>query len=219
MPPPITPFTLEGRLVRLEPLRPELALALLEAGMVGRETFVLTGVPDSLEAAHAYIQTAVEAREAGLAMPFATVRVSDGRVIGSTRFGNLEYWPWTAGNLHTKQDGTPDAAEIGWTWLEPGSQRSGINTEAKRLMLGHAFETWRVLRVTLKTDARNVRSRNAIERLGAKFDGVLRAHVPAADGGIRDSAWYSILAAEWPDVRDRLDGFLEMQGSLNAPVK
>ena len=212
MPTPIIPFTLEGRLVRLEPLCPELAPQLLEAGLIDRETFVLTGVPDSLPAAHAYIQTAVQAREAGLAMPFATVRVEDGRVIGSTRFGNLEYWPWTAGNPHAKSDGTPDAAEIGWTWLEPASQCSGINTEAKRLMLEHAFETWRVLRVTLKTDARNTRSRNAIERLGAKFDGVLRAHVPASDGGIRDSAYYSILAAEWSEVRDRLDGFLEAHG-------
>jgi N-acetyltransferase len=209
MPAAITPFTLEGRLVRLEPLRPELAPALLEAGLIDRQTFVLTGVPDSLEDAQTYIQMALQSREAGLAMPFATVRVADGRVLGSTRFGNLEYWPWMAGNPHAKQDGTPDAAEIGWTWLEPGAQRSGINTEAKRLMLEHAFETWRVLRVTLKTDARNARSRNAIERLGAKFDGVLRAHVPAADGGIRDSAWYSILATEWPDVRARLDEMLE----------
>ena len=209
MPAPITPFTLEGRLVRLEPLRLELAPQLLEAGLVDRETFTLTGVPDSLASAQAYIETAVQAREAGLAMPFATVRVSDGRVLGSTRFGNLEYWPWTAGNPHAKSDGTPDAAEIGWTWLEPGAQRSGINTEAKRLMLAHAFETWRVLRMTFKTDARNVRSRNAIERLGAKFDGVLRAHVPAADGGIRDSAYYSIIASEWPEVRDRLDAMLE----------
>jgi N-acetyltransferase len=212
VPAPITPFTLEGRLVHLEPLRPELAPQLLEAAMRGRETFDLTHVPDSFEATHAYIQTAVQARESGLAMPFATVRVADGCVIGSTRLGNLEYWPWTAGNPHAKQDGTPDAAEIGWTWLEPGSQRSGINTEAKRLMLGHAFETWRVLRVTLKTDARNMRSRNAIERLGAKFDGVLRSHVPASDGGIRDSAWYSILAAEWPDVRAKLDRMLKERG-------
>ena len=211
MPAPITPFTLEGRLVRLEPLRPELAPALLEAGLVDRQTFVLTGVPDSLESSLAYIQTAVQSREAGLAMPFATVRVADGRVLGSTRFGNLEYWPWTAGNPHAKTDGTPDAAEIGWTWLEPTSQRSGINTEAKRLMLGYAFETWHVLRMTFKTDARNTRSRDAIERLGAKFDGVLRAHVPASDGGIRDSAYYSILAAEWPEVRAKLDGMLEIK--------
>jgi N-acetyltransferase len=199
-------------LVRLEPLRPELAPALLEAAMLDRQTFVLTGVPDSLESAHTYIETAVQSREAGLAMPFATVRLSDNRVVGSTRFGNLEFWPWAAGNPHAKNDGTPDAAEIGWTWLEPGVQRSGINTEAKRLMLGYAFETWRVLRMTFKTDARNTRSRDAIERLGAKFDGVLRAHVPASDGGIRDSAYYSILAAEWPQVRARLDGLLEVHG-------
>jgi N-acetyltransferase len=216
MPAPITPFTLEGRLVRLEPLRPELAPQLLAAGLIDRATFGLTGVPDSLEASQAYIHSAIQAREAGLAMPFATVRRSDDRVIGSTRFGNLEYWPWAAGNPHAKTDGTPDAAEIGWTWLEPGAQRSGINTEAKRLMLEHAFETWRVLRMTFKTDARNTRSRNAIERLGAKFDGVLRSHVPAADGGIRDSAYYSIIAAEWPEVRARLDGMLEVHAQARG---
>ena len=107
MPAPIIPFTLEGRLVRLEPLRPELAPALLEAGLVDRETFVLTGVPDSLESSQAYIRAAVQSREAGLAMPFATVRVADGRVLGSTRFGNLEYWPWTVGNPHAKPMGHP----------------------------------------------------------------------------------------------------------------
>jgi RimJ/RimL family protein N-acetyltransferase len=95
-------------------------------------------------------------------------------------------------------------AEIGGTWLAPRVQRTPVNTEAKLLMLAHAFEVWRVRRVSLKTDARNERSRRAIERLGARFDGVLRAHMPAADGGLRDSAFYSILDAEWPAVRETL---------------
>ena len=92
--------------------------------------------------------------------------------------------------------------EIGWTWLRRSAQRSGANTEAKRLMLAHAFETWQVRRVTLKTDARNARSRAAIARLGATLDGLLRGHIPASDGGPRTSAVFSILDAEWPAVRD-----------------
>ena len=98
----------------------------------------------------------------------------------------------------------PDVAEIGSTWLAASVQRSGVNTEAKRLLLTHAFETWELLRVTLKTDARNIRSRRAIERIGARFEGVRRAHLLATDGSVRDSAYYSIVRAEWPEVRDRL---------------
>jgi N-acetyltransferase len=104
-----------------------------------------------------------------------------------------------------KTDGTPDAAEIGWTWLAPEAQRTAVNTSAKLLMLEYAFEVWHVRRVTLKTDARNERSRNAISRIGAHFEGILRAHVPAADGGIRDSAMFSILDSEWADVKARLE--------------
>ena len=99
---------------------------------------------------------------------------------------------------------TPDAVEIGSTWLAPSAQRTAINTHAKLLMLTHAFEAWAVLRVTLKTDARNLRSRAAIERIGARFDGVLRAHMPAFDGGVRDTAFYSIVAVEWPELRRAL---------------
>jgi len=122
-------------------------------------------------------------------------------VVGSTRFGNLERW--------TRGEDRIDAVEIGWTWLTPSAQRTVVNTEAKLLMLGHAFESWRVHRVTLKTDARNARSRAAIERLGAKLDGLLRAHMPATDDTLRTSAVYSILAGEWPEVRARLIARLE----------
>ena len=97
--------------------------------------------------------------------------------------------------------------EIG-TWLAPDAQRTAINTEAKRLMLAHAFERWEVFRVSLKTDARNVRSRAAIERIGARLDGVMRAHSPAADGGARDVAYHSMLAREWPEAQARLDARL-----------
>ena len=120
-------------------------------------------------------------------------------MLGSTRFMNIEHWPWDLAGAD------PDAVEIGSTWLAPSAQRTPVNTEAKLLMLTHAFEVWHVQRVTLKTDARNERSRNAILRLGARFDGVLRANMPAYDGAWpRDSAFYSILASEWPAVRSGL---------------
>ena len=137
-------------------------------------------------------------------MPFATVDRKANRVVGSTRFGNIEFWAWPPGNRHQRGEHLPDVVEIGWTWLAGSAQRSGINTEAKLLMLGHAFEHWHVHRVSLMTDARNSRSREAIERLGARFDGVLRAARVASDGGIRDTAAYSILDSEWPAVKNTL---------------
>jgi RimJ/RimL family protein N-acetyltransferase len=125
-------------------------------------------------------------------------------VVGSTRFGNVERWQWPPGDPRQRPVEQPDAVEIGWTWLAERAQRTGLNREAKLLLLGHAFETWRCHRVTLKTDARNLRSRAGIEGIGGKLDGILRAHMPAADGGIRDTAIYSIVAAEWPAVKARL---------------
>ena len=202
---PVTPVVLEGHHVRLEPLSLAHVDALAAAAAGPRGTFAMTSVPNGLAEVRVYIDTALRAHAAGTALPFATVSRALGRVVGSTRFGNLESWTWPAGHPEQRADGCPDAAEIGWTWLVEEVQRSVINTEAKRLMLTHAFETWGVHRVSLMTDVRNARSRAAIERLGARFDGVRRAHFPAADGTVRDSATYSILAAEWPAVRDRLD--------------
>jgi RimJ/RimL family protein N-acetyltransferase len=141
-------------------------------------------------------------------VPFVTVSRKTGDVLGSTRLCALEYWAWPDGRQGRAGIDPPEAAEIGWTWLSAAAQRTAINTEAKRLMLGHAFETWKARRVHLKTDARNARSRAAIERIGGRLDGILRAHMPAADGGVRDSAWYSILLAEWPAVRAGLDARL-----------
>ena len=117
-----------------------------------------------------------------------------------TRFMNIDWWAWPA----AADRSGPEAVEIGSTWLAAEAQRSPINTEAKLLMLTHAFETWGVLRVCLKTDARNDRSRRAIERIGASPEGILRNHMPAYDGGVRHSAFYSILADEWPAVREAL---------------
>jgi RimJ/RimL family protein N-acetyltransferase len=115
---------------------------------------------------------------------------------------NAEYWDWDGTGATDANES--DAVEIGSTWLAASAQRTGVNTEMKLLMLAHAFDVLGVRRVTLKTDARNRRSRDNIERVGATFEGVLRAHMPAMDGGIRDSAWYSILDSEWPAVRGRL---------------
>ena len=194
--------TLSGTHVRLEPLSLQHLESLTAAASGPRDTYFLTFVPDGAEAMRKYVETALALRDAGAAVPFATVRVADGRVVGSTRFFNLEHWAWPSGPRAPPDP--PDAVEIGWTWLAKGAQRTAINTEAKLLMLGHAFERWQVRRVNLRTDARNVRSRTAIERLGAKLDGILRAHMPAADGGVRDTASYSILAEEWPAAKERL---------------
>ncbi len=205
---PLPPVILAGRHVRLEPLALRHLPALVAAASGRRETFRLTTTPDGEPQAREYLTAALDAQAAGGALPFAIVSLALGRVVGSTRFGNLERWTWPKGHASARTDGAPDAGEIGWTWLAEEAQRTAVNTEAKRLMLAHAFETWQFHRITLKTDVRNTRSRAAIERLGARFDGVLRAHFPAVDGTLRDSATYSILAAEWPSVRANLDARL-----------
>ena len=190
------PVVLAGRHVRLEPLTLAHAAGLAAAGAGDRSTFGLTSVPDDENSAVAYISALLADAGDGSALPFATV-LPDGAVVGATRFLDLQYWPLG----DSRPADVPVVAEIGGTWLAPRAQRTAVNTEGKLLLLTHAFETWRVRRVSLKTDARNGRSRAAIERLGARFDGVLRAHSPAADGGLRDTAFFSILDAEWPGVR------------------
>ncbi len=201
---------LVGPTVRLEALAPGHLEPLLAAANESRASYGLTHVPADRAAMAAYIDAALAAAAAGDQVPFATVWKD--RVVGSTRFGNIERWNGAAGGpAGLRQAGgeaerSPliDGVEIGWTWLAGSAQRTRVNTEAKILMLDHAFAVWRVHRVTLKTDARNARSRAAIERIGARLDGILRAHMPAADGGVRDSAVYSMLAAEWPAARARL---------------
>jgi len=205
---PVAPVTLQGRHVRLEPLGPQ-HLDGLQAIIEGpRDTFGLTPVPRSRSELEAYVAAALDDQRRTVALPFATVDARTGRVVGTTRFGNIEFWLIPPGSDVGRPPGVPHAVEIGWTWLAPAAQRTAVNTEAKRLMLAHAFERWEVFRVSLRTDARNVRSRAAIERLGARLDGLLRAHSPAADRGARDAAYYSMLASEWPDARARLDARL-----------
>ena len=200
--------TLEGRYVRLEPMSIDHVPALMRAATQSRATYDLTDVPSDEPAMRRYVDTALSLRDAAKALPFTTFDRATGNIVGSTRFGNIEFWNWPAGNPHQRGERLPDVVEIGWTWLSPEAQRTGINTEAKLLMLTHAFESWMVHRVSFQTDSRNERSRAAIERLGARFDGVVRAASIAYDGAIRDSAIYSILDSEWPQVKDRLAGLL-----------
>jgi RimJ/RimL family protein N-acetyltransferase len=160
-------------------------------------------VPQGKDEALAYVNTALAWRDAGTAVPFAIVRALDDVVLGSTRFFLLEYWAWPKGHPRHGRD-FPDASEIGYTWLSSQAIRTPANTESKLLMLMHAFEAWDSLRVCLHTDARNLRSRAAIERIGGQFEGILRSHRMAADFIARDSARYSIVASEWPAVKQRL---------------
>ncbi|MEO8692703.1 MAG: GNAT family protein [Acidimicrobiales bacterium] len=192
------PIVLRGSVVRLEPLSLEHVPALVAAASEDRSTYGLTLVPDGGDAMAAYVATALDEQRAGRVVAFATV-VHE-HVAGSTRFMDIERWEGSP---------VPSVVEIGSTWLSASAQRTRANTEAKRLMLTHAFEAWHVHRVTFKTDARNERSRRAIERIGATFEGIRRVHVLTYDGTIRDSAYFSIIAAEWPEVKKRLDALLD----------
>ena len=197
-------FALEGRHVRLEPLALEHAAGLAAASATGdAELYRWSPVPRNEAEARKYIETALAWKAAGTAAPFAVICHTDKAVIGSTRFWNIERWAWPPGHaLHARS--TPDASEIGYTWFAPSALRTAANTESKLLMLTHAFESWQVFRVCLHTDVRNQRSRAAIERIGGKYEGILRAHRMAADFIPRDSVRYSIIAEEWPAAKQRL---------------
>jgi RimJ/RimL family protein N-acetyltransferase len=208
------PITLTGKHVRLESLDHRHADGIAAAAKGDPSLYQWSPVPQGKTDALAYIDTALVWRDAGTAVSFATVRLHDGVVIGSTRFFNIERWAWPSGHPRHGRS-APDACEIGYTWLARSSLRTPANTEAKLLMLAHAFETWRVFRVCLHTDVRNQRSRAAIERIGGKFEGILRAHRMAADLIARDSARYSIIEAEWADVKQRLHQLLDRQQTAN----
>ena len=206
---------LRGKYVRLEPLEYRHVEGLVAASATDSSLYQWSPVPQGKVEATSYVDTALAWRDAGSAVPFSIVRlndrlgdgVDDGVVIGSTRFFNLERWSWPKGHpRHGRHD--PDVCEIGYTWLARSAIRTAANTEAKLLMLTHAFETWQVLGVCFHTDARNQRSRAALERIGGKFDGILRAHRMAADYIARDSVRYSIVAVEWPAVKQQLSQFL-----------
>ena len=194
----LTPRPIEGPTVRLEPLGLEHLDGLCDVGLdpdLWRLTVTRIHDRAGLER---YVRTALEEQQAGTALPFATVLRDTGRVIGSTRFGNLS---------------PPNRrVEIGWTWLGRPWQRTGANTEAKYLMLRHAFERWNCIRVEFKTSALNLRSRAAILRIGAREEGILRHHLINEDGSLRDSVYFSMLAAEWPAARRRLERMLADHG-------
>lgn len=205
-------LVLSGRYVRLEPLDSRHVDGLVAAAAVDTSLYQWSPIPQGkVEATH-YMKTALAWRDEGSAVPFATIRREDGAVIGSTRFFNLERWSWPESHARHGRN-FPDAGEIGYTWLTSSAIRTAANTEAKLLMLAYAFETWQMLRVCFHTDVRNQRSRAALERIGGKFEGILRAHRMAADFIARDSVRYSIVAAEWPEVKHRLERKLSVPGS------
>ena len=194
-------FTLEGDDVVLRPLMPADADALAEAASQSRETFQWTWVPEGIAETRAMIEKALQQRREGTRYPFVTV--FRGEVVGWTSYFRIEFWDWPEGHPQAGRT-TPDAVEIGGTWLSQSAQRTRCNTQAKLLMLRHAFETWRAHRVHFETDERNTRSRNAIARLGAKLEGIRRADRPGRDGTVRNSARYSIVASEWPQIEENL---------------
>jgi RimJ/RimL family protein N-acetyltransferase len=195
----LTPVILEGRHVRLEPLGREhaadLAAVALDAGLWRWTPTQIHSVEDL----DAYIGTAVAQQRAGTALPFATVDRATGRAIGSTRFGNV--------------DRQSRRVEIGWSWLGRPYQRRAFNTEAKLLMLTHAFERMECIRVELRADALNTKSRDAIVRLGATEEGTLRHHMLLPGGRLVDWVYYSILHSEWPSVRAGLEEKLALHAS------
>ena len=193
---------LSGSLVRLEPLSPAHAADLAVAAEEDREAYGFTVVPRAWEVDQ-YLAAHSERAKSGMLAPFAQIRQDDGRAIGVTAYWDPRFWPDRAG----PHPGLC-AIDIGWTWLAASAQRTGINVEAKLLLAGYAFETLKVARVGFSTDARNERSRRALQDLGARFEGVLRhwspSRAPGENGQLRDSAIFSVVASEWPATKDAL---------------
>jgi RimJ/RimL family protein N-acetyltransferase len=191
---PLERVVLEGDFVRLEPMTLEHHAGLSEIGLdpeIWRYTLSVIRTPEEMRG---YMEDALNLQSAGTTLPFVTIERSSGRIVGSTRFGNYD-----PGNRRI---------EIGWTWIARPWQRTAINTEAKYLMLSHAFEKLGCVRVELKTDVLNTPSRNAMLRIGAKEEGVLRKHSLVWNGRYRDSIYYSILDDEWAGVKQELEKML-----------
>lgn len=196
---------LRGREVVLRPLVHSDATALAAASGESRAHYQYNPVPDGVQGAAAYIEHALSSKASGLRYPF--VISYRGRIVGTTSYSDYQPWQWPVPSEHHRVD-RPNAVEVGYTWLAESAQRTSCNTEAKFLLFEHAFEVWQVHSVCLRTDERNQRSRSAIERVGATFEGVRRAHAPGADGAVRSSAFFSIVAEEWPSVRARLEALI-----------
>ncbi|WP_211267325.1 GNAT family N-acetyltransferase [Nonomuraea candida] len=188
--------------MRLEPLGHHHARDLAEAAEESREAYTFTWVPTAAEVG-GYIDAQLARAAAGRLAPYAQVSVASGRAVGATAYWEPRLWP--GGDRLC-------AVEIGFTWLGRSALGTGLNTEAKYLLFRHAFETWEVARVDLKTDARNRRSRAALEKVGARFEGVLRnwsqSWAPGESGRLRDSAMFSVIAEEWPECRTHLKALL-----------
>ncbi len=199
----LEPVTLEGRLVRLEPLRRDHHEALCAVGLDPGIWRWTAGHVDDAEGMRAYIDRALQRQAEGTVLPFATVERASGRIVGATRFAHFE----------------PEdrRVEIGWTWIARPWQRTGINVEAKYLMLRHAFEAFRLNRVELLTDVLNAASRMAIRGIGATEEGTLRRHMVTSRGRVRDTVVFSVVADEWPEVRARLEARLSATGGGAAP--
>ncbi len=201
---------LRGKHICLEPIDIHHATGLAEASAADISLYQWSPVPQGKEEVLKYIQTAIELRDAGLALPYVIKRVKDDAVIGSTRLWNLERWPWKSGHERHGRE-FPDACEIGYSWLTGSAIRTAANTESKFLLLKMVFERWEAFRVCLHADSRNMRSRKAIERIGAKFEGILRAHRMAVENTPRDSARYSIVTSEWPTIKMHLEKLLNRE--------
>jgi len=193
--------TLQGPNVALSPLEQAHVPGLVQAAQENRAPYRYLAVPSDAASMQAYVDAAETARAAGSALPFAIVERESGRVLGATRFRDIEHWPWPADHPLRRVRETPDVVEIGGTWLAASALGRGIHRESSSLLLTYAFEAWRVRRVALRCDARDERARRAIEKLGVRFDGVLRAACIAADGAVLDVATYSVLDMEWRSVR------------------
>ena len=196
--------TLTGRHVQLEQLRIEFAEELTAAGNEERSSYGWTPVPPTVDGMQRYIAGLLDDQEARTVVPFVQRRISDGALVGCTRYLRLEWWG--GGDL-------PAEVEIGGTWLAASAQRTAINTEAKYLLLRNAFDDWDVHRVAICTDSRNTQSRTAILRIGAAFEGILRSHrgsyAPSEENIVaRDSAMYSVVRADWPEVKRLLEARL-----------
>jgi RimJ/RimL family protein N-acetyltransferase len=192
----LEPAILEGRSVRLEPLTSSHHVGLCEIGLDPELWRLIPYRVSTEDQMRDYIDSALAAQAAGTAIPFATVERASGRVVGSTRFMNI--------------DVANRRVEIGATWIAKPWQRTAINTEAKYLMLRHAFETLGCVRVELKTDALNQRSRAAILRIGAREEGTLRQHMVTWSGRLRDTVYFSVLDSEWAGVKAELEARLEI---------
>jgi N-acetyltransferase len=194
----VEPITLEGQRVRLEPLSMQHHAALCAVGLmeeIWKWTTSLVLTPDDM---WTYMETALREQAEGQSLPFATIDKATNTIVGSTRFGNI--------------DRANRRVEIGWTWINPHWQRTHINTEAKYLMLRHAFETWQCIRVELKTDSLNEKSRSAILRIGAKEEGTLRNHMVTYSGRLRHSVYFSVIDSEWPQVKANLEAKMANSG-------